>query len=94
MYVFLYVEKEQIWVEIISTGGKVKSKTKQFFFKDYVVVLYSSSSEELYDVVSIAGRAGLPGPGSWGWAQSQWVLGSLLSAWSRVQGKCVGVLHP
>lgn len=33
MYVFLYVEKEQIWVEIISTGGKVKSKTKQFFLK-------------------------------------------------------------
>lgn len=48
------------------------------FLKKYAIILCSSNSEELYDVVHIALQA-IAAPGSWGWAQRRWALGSLLS---------------
>lgn len=36
---FLYVEKEQIWVKIASTGGKVNSQNEHFKKKKDVFTL-------------------------------------------------------
>lgn len=75
----LYVEKEQIWGKIASTGGKVNSQNEHFF-KKKMYSHYYSRLEVMYNVVQITGYSGVWGPESQYWIQHHWELGSVVSA--------------